>query len=189
MNPTLELLLTRRSVKAIDMVEPGPDGLELDTIVRCGIRVPDHGKLGPWRILRFTGDRRRAFGEVLVTAWKAAHPDDAEQRAELERGRLERAPVVLAVVSRITPEHKIPKWEQQLSAGAVCQNLLLASHAMGFHAQWLTEWFSYDRNVAKALRLGEHERIAGWIHIGSAASAPSERPRPDIRDVVQDWHP
>src|SRR6056297_1649363 len=160
MNPTLELLLTRRSVKAIDMTTPGPDAADLDTIIRCGIRVPDHGKLGPWRILRFLGDRRRAFGDVLARAWQLAHPDDPRERVERERGKLERAPVVLAVVSRITPEHKIPEWEQQLSAGALCQNLLLASHAMGFHAQWLTEWFSYDAVVAEALGLSRHERIA-----------------------------
>ncbi|MCC5885048.1 MAG: nitroreductase [Gammaproteobacteria bacterium] len=187
MNSTLELLLTRRSVKAIDMIEPGPDAGQLDTIVRCGIRVPDHGKLGPWRILRFTGERRRDFGGLLVAAWREANPEDAPQRAELERGRLERAPVVLAVVSRVNPDHKIPVWEQQLSAGAVCQNLLLASHAMGFHAQWLTEWFSYDVTVARALNLSDHERIAGWIHIGSAAGVPAERPRPAAEDVVADW--
>lgn len=186
MNPMLELLLTRRSVKAIDMIEPGPDADQLEIILRCGLRVPDHGKLGPWRILRFVGDRRRAFGEVLVDAWRRANPDAAPERAELERGKLERAPVVLAVVSRITPEHKIPVWEQQLSVGAVCQNLLLAAHAMGFHAQWLTEWFSYDTTVAKALGLSEQERIAGWIHIGSASAAPAERPRPDLEDVVSD---
>lgn len=187
MNATLELLLTRRSVKAIDMIEPGPDAAALDTIIRCGIRVPDHGKLGPWRILRFTDDRRRAFGEVLAAAWQVAHPDDPPERVALERGKLARAPVVLAVVSRVTPEHKIPEWEQQLSAGAVCQNLLIASHAMGFHAQWLTEWFSYDAAVAEAMGLSGHERVAGWIHIGSAATAPAERPRPAAEDVVSDW--
>lgn len=187
MNPTLELLLTRRSVKAIDMLEPGPDAAALDIIIRCGIRIPDHGKLGPWRILRFIGDRRRAFGEVLAAAWQVANPDDPPQRVALERGKLERAPVVLAVVSSITPDHKIPQWEQQLSAGALCQNLLIASHAMGFHAQWLTEWFSYDASVAEALGLSRHERIAGWIHIGSAAGVPAERPRPAAEDVVRDW--
>ncbi len=189
MNEALELLLKRRSVKAIDMIEPGPSDEELNTIIRCGIRVPDHGKLGPWRILRFAGDRRRAFGAVLVAAWQAAHPADPPARAELERGRLERAPVVLAVISRITPEHKIPEWEQELSAGAVCQNLLVAAHAMGYRAQWLTEWFAYDRTVAQALGLGPHERLAGWIHIGSSAAEPPDRPRPDFADVVRDWEP
>lgn len=187
MNATLELLLTRRSVKAIDMVEPGPDADELDTIIRCGIRVPDHGKLGPWRIIRFTGPRRRAFGAVLVEAWQAAHPADPPERAELERGRLLRAPVVLAVVSRVTPGHKIPEWEQQLSAGALCQNLLLAAHASGFCAQWLTEWFSYDPHVAQALELTGEERLAGWIHIGSSTAVPPERPRAQAGDVVSDW--
>lgn len=189
MNETLDLLLGRRSVKAIDMVEPGPDGEQLDTLIRCGLRVPDHGKLGPWRVIRFVGSAREAFGAVLVDAWRHAHPDDPEARAELERSRLLRAPVVLAVVSSVVPEHKIPQWEQVLSAGAVCQNLLVAAHAMGFAAQWLTEWMAYDEQVAAGLGLGEHERVAGWIHIGSAASVPAERQRPALAERVSDWQP
>ncbi len=187
MNEMVELLLRRRSVKAIDMVEPGPDAAELETIVRCGIRVPDHGKLAPWRLVRFTGAARHRFGDVLVAAWQAAHPDDPPARAELERGRLARAPAVLAVISRVTPEHKIPEWEQVLSAGAVCQTLLIAAHAVGFRAQWLTEWFAYDAMVAEALGLAANERIAGFIHIGSAKADPAERPRPDVGDVISDF--
>lgn len=189
MNAMLDLLLQRRSVKAIDMLSPGPDASELETIIRCGLRVPDHGKLGPWRIIRFTGDAREAFGETLVAAWQQAHPQDPPKRAELERTRLMRAPVVLAVVSSVTSGHKIPEWEQVLSAGAVCQNLLVAAHAAGYCAQWLTEWFAYDGNVAAALGLTSAERIAGWIHIGSTDKAPAERPRPAFETRVTDWQP
>lgn len=187
MNAMLELLLRRRSVKAIDMQQPGPDVAELDRIIRCGLRVPDHGKLGPWRVLRFTGNAREDFGAVLVDAWQQAHPDNPPERAELERRRLLRAPVVLAVISTVTPGHKIPEWEQVLSAGAVCQNLLVAAHASGFCAQWLTEWFAYDGNVAQALGLQKDERVAGWIHIGSASQTPPERPRPEYETRVSDW--
>lgn len=189
MSSTLDLLLRRRSVKAIDMQPPGPGAETLETILRCGLRVPDHGKLGPWRIIRFVGDDRAAFGEVLVRAWQQAHPDDPPARAELERGRLLRAPVVLAVISSTTPGHKIPEWEQVLSAGAVCQNLLVAAHAAGFCAQWLTEWFAYDAHVGQALGLSEHERVAGWIHIGSAERTPPERPRPAFETRIADWQP
>ena len=112
MNDTLQLLLTRRSVKAIEMIEPGPSPDELDRILEAAARVPDHGKLGPWRFVRFTGDARLAFGQVLVDAWRAAHPEDEDARVELERGRLVRGPVVVAVISSVLPEHKIPEWEQ-----------------------------------------------------------------------------
>ncbi|MCH2097106.1 MAG: nitroreductase, partial [Pseudomonadales bacterium] len=142
MNDTLQLLLTRRSVKAIEMIEPGPSPDDLDRILEAAARVPDHGKLGPWRFVRFTGDARLAFGQVLVDAWRAAHPEDENARVELERGRLVRGPVVVAVISSVLPEHKIPEWEQVLSAGAVCMNMLTAAHASGYVAQWLTEWYA-----------------------------------------------
>lgn len=187
MNPTLELLLNRRSVKATEMREPGPDAGALRRILEAGIRVPDHGKLGPWRLVRFIGEDRARFGEVLVDAWRKAHPEDPPGRAELERGRLERAPVVVAVISSVTPEHKIPEWEQVLSAGAVCQNLLVAATASGFCAQWLTEWYGYDPHVTAALGLGAHERVAGWIYIGSSDAVPTERARPGHDDRVEDW--
>ncbi|HSG90790.1 MAG TPA: nitroreductase [Pseudomonadales bacterium] len=186
-NETLELLLTRRSVKALELCEPGPDATQLDAIVRAGIRVPDHGKLGPWRFIRFLGEARSAFGDVLVEAFRAAHPGESIERAQLEHSRFTRAPVVIGVVSSVTPEHKIPEWEQVLSAGAVCQNMLLAAHAQGYAAQWLTEWYAYDAGVARALQLGDHERIAGWIYIGTARRQPEERVRPEPAQRVSDW--
>lgn len=186
-NETLELLLSRRSVRAADLCEPGPDEATLERILCAGIRVPDHGKLGPWRILRFTGDARARFGEVLADAFRAGHPEAGEERVALEAGRFLRAPVVLGVISRVTPGHKIPEWEQVLSAGAVCQNLLVAAHAAGHRAQWITEWYAYDARVREALGLGEHERVAGWIYLGSAERAPDERPRPVLEQVLSDW--
>ncbi|MEE4301860.1 MAG: nitroreductase [Pseudomonadales bacterium] len=189
MTDTLELLLTRRSVKAIEMVEPGPTDGELDLILRAAARVPDHGKLGPWRFVRFTGDARRAFGDVLVDAWRAANPGDDDARVELERGRFLRAPVVVAVISSILPEHKIPEWEQVLSAGAVCMNMLTATHASGYVAQWLTEWIAYDARVGTALGLGPDERVAGFIYIGSPLQEPKERVRPDLEERIRDWTP
>lgn len=189
MTDTLELLLTRRSVKAIEMIEPGPTDGELDLVLRAAARVPDHGKLGPWRFLRFTGEARRAFGAVLVDAWRAAHPEDEEARVELERGRFLRAPVVVAVISSVLPGHKIPEWEQVLSAGAVCMNMLTAAHASGYVAQWLTEWVAYDAHVARALGLGPDERVAGFIYIGSPLQEPKERVRPDLEERITDWTP
>mgnify|MGYP005845576411 CR=1 FL=1 len=187
MNETIEALLTRRSVKAIEMMEPGPDADTLETILRAGMRVPDHGKLGPWRFIRFTGEARGAFGDVLVEAFRNAHPGESAERAQLEHNRLARAPVVVAVVSSVTPEHKIPEWEQVLSAGAACQNMLVAAHALGFAAQWLTEWYAYDAAVGCALGLGEHERIAGWLYFGTARRTPEERVRPAFSERVSDW--
>jgi nitroreductase len=175
MNPTLELLLNRRSVKATEMREPGPDADALRRIIEAGIRVPDHGKLGPWRFVRFTGAARARFGEVLVEAWQQARPEDP--------------PGVVAVISSVTPDHKIPEWEQILSAGAVCQNMLVAASALGFCGQWLTEWYGYDPHVTEALGLGEAERIAGWIYLGSSDAVPKERARPGHDDRVKDWQP
>jgi nitroreductase len=186
-NETLDLLLRRRSVKALELTEPGPDTGQLDAILRAGIRVPDHGKIGPWRFIRFLGEARSAFGDVLVEAFRAANPGETIERAQLERNRFMRAPVVIAVVSSVIREHKVPEWEQVLSSGAVCQNMLVATHALGYAAQWLTEWYAYDAGVARALQLGEHERIAGWIYIGTPRRAPSERERPRLEQRVSDW--
>ena len=187
MNDTLELLRTRRSVKAIELTEPGPSADELDVILEAAARVPDHGKLGPWRFVRFLGDARRDFGAVLVDAWRDAHPTDDDDRVELERGRFLRGPVVVAVISVVRPGIKIPEWEQVLSAGAVCQNLLVAAHASGYVGQWLTEWYAYDAQVCRALGLGPHERVAGFLYLGTPLNAPTERMRPDLSERISDW--
>ena len=183
----INFLLTRRSVTARNLTEPGPNDEQLDQILRAAHRVPDHGKLGPWRFIILKGDARAKFGEILGVAYQKENPDAFDELVEVEKERFQRAPVVVAVTSRITAEHKIPEWEQTLSSGAACMNMLNAAHALGLAAQWITEWPAYNDDVAKALGVGEEERIAGFIYIGTAAQPPDERTRPEIGDIVTDW--
>lgn len=189
MTQPLDILLTRRSVKAIDLQAPGPDDQTLNKIIEAGIRVPDHGKLGPWRLQLFQGKARAEFGELLAQQFEATNPDADSEAVEVERGRFLRAPTVIAVSSKVRPGIKIPEWEQQLSAGAVCQNLLIAATLAGCKAQWLTEWYAYDPVIDRALGLEEHERVAGFIYIGSGDVTPPERPRPKPGRVVSHWSP
>ncbi len=187
MTEIIDFLLTRRSVTARNLTEPGPSAEQLDMILRAAHRVPDHGKLGPWRFIILKGNARAAFGEILGAAYKKENPDAFDELIEVEKERFQRAPVIVAVTSRITPEHKIPEWEQTLSSGAACMNMLNAAHALGLAAQWITEWPAYNDDVAKALGVGAKERIAGFIYIGTAAQPPDERTRPEISDIVTEW--
>lgn len=174
---TLELLARRRSTVAKNMTEPGPTAEQLDTLLKIGARTPDHGKLFPWRFIVFEGEARARFGEILEARLRELEPDGPEERYALERNRFLRAPVVIAVISDVTENHKIPEWEQVLSAGAVCQTLLIGASAMGFAAQWLTEWYAYDRVTKTALGLAPGERAAGFIYVGAAVRDAEERPR------------
>ena len=183
----IDRLMTRRSVKAMDIIAPGPSEDELTQILQTAIRVPDHGKLGPWRFIRFAGDARAKFGDILAARYAAQNEEAREQSIAAERNRFTRAPVVIAVVACIKSDIKIPEWEQQLSAGAVCQNMLVATSLMGFAAQWLTEWYAFDSAVNEALGLTDGERIAGFVYIGSALEKPPERVRPDLEQVLSDW--
>jgi nitroreductase len=184
MSEALELLTTRRSSKAIELVGPGPSAAEIDTLLTVASRVPDHGKLTPWRFIVFEGDARRSAGAAIVDAFRAKYPDAKPEHVEAERARLTRAPLVIAVVSRAGPHVKIPEWEQLLSAGAATMNLVLAAHALGYGTNWITEWYAYDRNVLEAFGLAPHERIAGFIHIGRAVNQLEDRPRPPLSDIV-----
>lgn len=178
----LNRMAKRRSTRAIDMGGPGPSAEQLDALLKIGARVPDHGKLFPWRFIVFEGEARARFGEMLEKFARADMPDAGEERFALERRRFERAPVIIGVVSRVTVPHKIPEWEQIMSAGAVCQNLLLAADAMGFGAQWLTEWYAFDARVQRAIGLAANERVAGFIYVGTQAVPATERTRktPDV---------
>lgn len=184
---TTEFLQRRRSVVAQNMMEPGPSDEILRTLLAIGARVPDHGKLHPWRFLTFQGEARAEFGDVLAQAFKQTNPQADENEIALERDRFLRAPLVIAVISRAAPHPKIPEWEQVLSAGAACQNILVAAQSLGFAAQWLTEWYAYDPAVDKALGLTGDERVAGYIYIGTAKMPPKERPRPELEEVVSVW--
>lgn len=171
---TLALLARRRSTKALMISAPGPDRTQLDTLLRIAARVPDHGKLGPWRFLILEGDGRARAGEAIAAALGADAPDPA-----FERARFQRAPVVVTVISTAAPHPKIPEWEQVLSAGAACFALVTAAHAMGFAGCWLTEAPTYDARARAALGLADHERIAGFVYLGTATATASERARPD----------
>jgi len=184
MNDVISLLSTRRSAPPIQMRGPGPDEGELRTILGLASRVPDHGKLAPWRFIVFDGDARRRAGEILAEIFARREPSADAQRLDLERGRFARAPLVVAVVSRAAPHVKIPEWEQQLSAGAVCMALTVAAVGLGFRTAWLTEWCAYDREVMTRFGLAEHERIAGFIHIGRVDNAPEDRTRPDLDSLI-----
>jgi nitroreductase len=180
----LDLLLSRRSGSAKTMTGPGPSPGELDKIIAAGARVPDHGKLFPWRFIVIDGDGRARMGEVLVKALAESEPDASPQRVEQERTRFLRAPVVVAVVSRVREQIAIPVWEQQLSAGAVCQTMLIAAHALGYVGNWLTEWCAYHPAVKDALGLKSGERIAGYLYFGQPAQPLEERVRPDLDKIV-----
>ncbi len=181
----VKMLVQRRSTLAKNMTEPGPSAQELDTLLTIGGRTPDHGKLFPWRFIVFQGEARTRFSAKLEARFKQIEPEAPEERLALERSRFERAPVVIAVISDTTENHKIPLWEQELSAGAVCQNLLIGANAMGYGAQWLTEWYAYDRVMKSELGLAPGERVAGFIYVGTAGEDPVERPRKAPR--VSHW--
>ena len=184
MPDAIDLLKTRRSVKPIELSGPGPTADQLSTLLTIASRVPDHGKLTPWRFIIFEGEARKAIGKKIAAIFQADHPEATADQVEFERKRLARAPLVVAVVSRAAPHVKIPEWEQVLSAGAAAMSLVFAAHALGFAANWITEWYAYDRRVLDALGLQANERIAGFVHLGKPARAPEERPRPPLADIV-----
>jgi nitroreductase len=184
MPDALNLLRTRRSIKPVELSGPGLTPEEIDTLLTIASRVPDHGKLVPWRFIVFDGDARLAAGAAIGTAFCRKFPDAKPEQVAYERNRLARAPLVVAVVSRAAPHVKIPEWEQVLSAGAAAMSLVFAAHALGFAANWITEWYAYDRTVLDALGLAPHEKIAGFIHIGRQATPAEDRPRPPLADIV-----
>jgi nitroreductase len=180
---TLDLLLSRKSGSAKTMKGPGPDAEQLRRILAAAVRVPDHGKLTPWRFMVFEGEGRERMGQVLAECI-AHEKDSSPERVEQERNRFMRAPVVIGVVSRARELLPIPVWEQQLSSGAVCMNIVLAAHAMGFVANWITEWCAYHPAVLDRIGLKPNERIAGYIYIGHPAAPLEDRPRPALDTIV-----
>ena len=184
MKDSLSALQTRRSVAARWLGEPGPGPQEIETLHTVAARVPDHGRLTPWRFILIEGEGRHRLGDILATAFMADNPQGEADKIATERTRFAHAPVVVAVVSSVKPSPKIPEWEQVLSAGAVCMNLLNAASALGYSAVWLSGWSSFDRRVLDALGLAPHERIAGYVHIGTSSETPTERPRPVIADLM-----
>ncbi|HUO13076.1 MAG TPA: nitroreductase [Caulobacteraceae bacterium] len=180
---TLAFLARRRSAAALTLAEPAPSEAELATLLRLATRVPDHGKLTPWRFVVLRGEAKRRFVAGLEAI--AAARLDAE-RLTAKLAKINAPPLTVAVVSRVQPG-EIPEWEQRLSAGAVCMTFLVAAQAMGYGANWITDWYAYDADAARLLGLGEGERVAGFVHLGTSAEAPLERVRPDVGAIVETW--
>ena len=178
------LLKTRRSIKPREMNGPGPSPAELETILTIGARVPDHGKLAPWRFIVFEGDGRLRAGEVIAKVFARKNPQATAAEIDVEKRRLTDAPLVIAVVSFTRPHPKVPPWEQELSAGASAMNIVTAATALGYGACWLTGWFAFDRDVLDGLGLKADEKIAGFIHIGTPSKPGEDRPRPALSDIV-----
>ena len=185
----LALLAARRSAYAPEMGEPGPSEAELEKLLEIALRAPDHGKLEPWRVLVIRGEARAAMGALLAEITLVDNPKASAELVAQERGRFVRAPVVVAVISSPRPLPKIPQWEQILSAGAVCENLLIAAEAMGYRGQWITEWYAYDARVGAALGLdaAAGERVAGFVYLGTSTKPNPERRRPVLADKVREW--
>jgi nitroreductase len=180
----VDLLKTRRSVPPAFLASPGPDAAQLQTLLTIATRVPDHGKLQPWRFVVYQGAAREKASRIVLDAFLAANPDADEAARQKEGTRFSLAPLVIGVVSTAANHVKIPLWEQELSAGAVCENLVIAAHALGFGASWLTGWMAYDMKVLARLGVGSHEKLAGFVHIGTPAETMPDRPRPNLTDII-----
>jgi nitroreductase len=179
----LALLAGRRSSSAATLAAPGPDRATLQALLRLATHAPDHGKLSPWRFVVLEGEYKKLFVEKLQAL--AARQENAT-KAQAALAKIANPPLTVAVISKPVTG-KIPLWEQQLSAGAVCMNLLLAAHAAGYGANWITDWYTYDESARALLGAQGDERVAGYIHIGTQMEIPKERPRAALTDLVDDW--
>jgi len=188
---TMDLLLTRRSVLAMNLGEPAPSEEELDQILRAGIRVPDHGRAEPWRIQVLRKEAQRALAEICVEIFRRENPEAPNALVEQERERHQRSPLLLIVTSHPNPSKlkKVPELEQVLSSAAVCQNILIATQTLGYNAQWVTDWPAYHSEVRETLGHSAETNIVAFIHIGTAKEPPNERPRPEFETIVSEWNP
>ncbi|MBX2834607.1 MAG: nitroreductase [Micavibrio sp.] len=183
----LDYLLKRRSVKVLNLSEPAPSEEALHTILTAAARVSDHGKMVPFYFLVFEGDTRKRVGDIIADSFVRANPEAREDQIKKERMRFARAPMVVALISRIR-KGKNPQWEQVLTAGAAAQNFSLACHASGFGVNWLTEWYAYDEGVKAALGLDNRDHVVGFFHVGTPTQLEEDRERPDLEKVVTYWH-
>jgi nitroreductase len=185
---SLDFLEGRRSQPSRQLGEPGPTPEQLERLLTAAIRVPDHGKLTPWRMLLIRGEERARLGAALAEIHLRVDPAVPPAVVQKDRDRFSFAPLIVVVIARVDPNHpKVPAQEQVLSAGYVAYNLLLGAQALGFGAQILTGWAAYDADVARLLGLGANERVVAFVHIGSAHENAPERIRPALADVMGEW--
>ena len=183
----IEYLKTRRSVTLPFLQEPGPDRQQLQDILEIGTRVPDHGKLAPWRLITIEGEARNIAGQKLADLVQSRDPEVSEEILDAERTRFVPAPITIGVISAAHDHPKIPIIEQQFSAACVCFNLVHAAHALGFAAHWVTRWYAFDAEASAIFGAKEGEFFAGFVHIGTPTTHLGERPRPELADVVESW--
>jgi len=183
----LAFLKTRKSASAKAMGGEGPSQAQLNEMLELATRVPDHGKLAPWRFVIFQGQARDAIGQKFRARWAELNPTHGEDSLKFQAGLFARAPMVIVVVSSAAPHAKIPVWEQQMSAAAVSFNLELAAQAMGFDVQWQTDWVAYDEGAKAAMGLKPDENVAGVIYIGKTTVPLEDRPRPEVAKLVTQW--
>jgi nitroreductase len=179
----LRFLALRRSASAMTLTEPAPSAAELDQLLRLATRVPDHGKLAPWRFAILEGEGKARFAARL----EAIATGRGDNQAAAKLAKLKTPPLCLAVISAPKLEAPIPEWEQRLSAGAVCTTLLYATLAMGYGANWITDWYAYDAEANTVLGLAGPERVASFMLIGTPREPPLERERPDVAPLVTRW--
>ncbi|MEO7073366.1 MAG: nitroreductase [Rhodanobacter sp.] len=187
MTDALALLRQRHSTPSRQLGEPAPDEATLQALLTAAVRVPDHGKLVPYRLIRLEAGGKQAWGERLAELAQRKHPQLSPVKLEKERTRYSFAPLVIVVVARLQTHGKVPEIEQKLSAGCVAHNLLLGASALGFGAQWLTGWAAYDREAAALLGLDDNEHVIGFVHIGTPQTETPERERPTLADVVSTY--
>jgi nitroreductase len=189
-NPGLrDHLLTRRSVGMAFLKDPGPDAEQLRDMLTMATRVPDHGKLAPWRLVLFQGDHRAEAGEKLAQLVRSRRPEADETSLDFERRQFLPAPLTVGVISTAAIHPKIPEFEQLLSAGNVALNLVHAAYAFGFAAQWVTRWYTYDAEASRILGAKDGERFVGFVNIGTPATTIEDRPRPSLDTIVSVWTP
>ena len=183
----IDHLLSRASAPISELSEPAPDDAEIETILTAASRVPDHGRLAPWRFILYRGDARIKVGEKLLELAEKREGPLPDGRRQQELTRFSRAPLVIGVVSSPRDNPKIPEWEMFLSGGMVAMNLILAATALGYGANLITNWYSDDVEGRRLLGLAPHERVIGFVHIGTFEGTVPSRPRPDVATLVSDY--
>jgi nitroreductase len=185
----LALLASRRSCRPRDLIDPGPDSAQLRQMLEIASRVPDHGKLAPWRFVVVPPRHRAAFGDMLEAAYRAGRPDPGRLEIEAVHRFATQAPTLVIILSSPAESAKIPAWEQELSAGAAAMNLVHAAIASGFDAGWVTGWAAYSPQVLDGIGAGPGEKIAGFIFIGTSGVELEERARPSLDQIAREWSP
>jgi nitroreductase len=186
-SPIIDFMLARGSAPIHELKEPGPSDDEIALMLRVATRVPDHGRMEPWRFILYRGKARAEIGDALAELVDQVEGPQPEGRKQKERERFSRAPLVIGVVSSPKPNAKIPQWEMFLSGAAAAMSLLIAANGLGYGANWITNWYADVPEGRRVLGLAPHERVIGFVHIGSYEGPAPERPRPDVAKLYADY--